>query len=52
MRLNKTELEAIKKSFVAVSDANKVSGEVFLFGSRTDDKKFGGDIDLLWVCDE
>lgn len=44
MRLNKTEIEIINKV------ARKHFGQdtkVFLFGSRVDDLKKGGDIDLL-----
>ncbi len=50
MRLSEIEIDAIKKSFAEIKRANSVSGELFLFGSRTDDSKHGGDIDLLWIC--
>ena len=43
MRLSKSEIETIKNV------AHKVWGDktlVYLFGSRTDDSKKGGDIDL------
>ena len=42
MRLSEYELEAIKISF----KKHFKSGEVYLFGSRLDDMKKGGDIDL------
>jgi len=41
MRLDKQEEKAV---FEAISG---IPGEVFLFGSRVDDSKKGGDIDLL-----
>jgi predicted nucleotidyltransferase len=44
MRLNKTEKTIINKLACKYFGTN---ARVFLFGSRTDDKKRGGDIDLL-----
>jgi len=42
VRLTEYELNAIKETFLDVFE----SGEIFLFGSRVDDAKRGGDIDL------
>lgn len=42
MRLSSEQIEAIKETFIQVF----CKGEVMLFGSRTDDSKKGGDIDL------
>jgi uncharacterized protein len=46
MRLSKLEEQALK---AAVSE---VTGEVYLFGSRVDDARKGGDIDILIFSDE
>lgn len=43
MRLSSQELRAIKEVVAALDPTAKV----YLFGSRVDDKKTGGDIDLL-----
>ena len=45
MRLNDLEQNSIKKAF---KDIFK-NGEIYLFGSRVDDNKRGGDIDLYIV---
>jgi predicted nucleotidyltransferase len=45
MRISNSEKESIKKTFFEVFK----SGEIYLFGSRTDDNKKGGDIDLFIV---
>ena len=42
MRLTKYEINSIKKAFKETFG----EGKVFLFGSRVDDTKRGGDIDL------
>lgn len=47
MRLTKFESETIKR----IVEANIKDADVYLFGSRTDDKKKGGDIDLLIISD-
>ena len=43
LRLQDYEIKAIKDSFVSTFK----SGKIYLFGSRTDDSKKGGDIDLF-----
>ena len=45
MRLENTEIEAIKQTFLNVFK----QGNIFLFGSRVDDSLKGGDIDLYVV---
>ena len=45
MRLLPHYQETIKKYFVEFFE----NGEVYLFGSRVDDNKKGGDIDLYFV---
>lgn len=46
MRLDKYEKEALKYAF------KNFRGKVYLYGSRVDDTKRGGDIDLLLIPDE
>ena len=41
MRLSKIEKEALKYAF------DGIKGDFYLFGSRTDNSKKGGDIDIL-----
>lgn len=45
MRLTKYERDAIKKAFLETF----LGGHIYLFGSRVDDSKRGGDIDL-YLC--
>jgi predicted nucleotidyltransferase len=47
MRLTKEEIEIIKQVFLELFE----SGEIYLFGSRVDDSKRGGDIDLFIKTD-
>ena len=48
MRVKPYEIEVIKNSFKRVFG----SGKIFLFGSRVDDSKKGGDIDLFIEIDD
>ena len=45
MRLTTKEQKAIKDTFLEIFS----KGEIYLFGSRVDDSKRGGDIDLMIV---
>lgn len=47
MRLNNNEIKVLKDKLNSLSKEAKL----FLFGSRTDDTKKGGDIDLLVISD-
>jgi len=49
MRLTPKEIKAIKDSFFTIF-SNK--GSIYLFGSRVDDTKRGGDIDLYINLEE
>jgi len=46
MRLQKEEVKSIKKEVKKI-----ITGDIYIFGSRTDDKKRGGDIDIYIVPD-
>jgi predicted nucleotidyltransferase len=48
MRLSQKELIVIKKHILLADPQAKI----YLFGSRTDDKAKGGDIDLLIISDK
>ncbi|MDX8399600.1 MAG: nucleotidyltransferase domain-containing protein [Gallionellaceae bacterium] len=48
MRLTPLQIQTIKSSINRVLDA---PSQVWLFGSRADDDKVGGDIDLLVEAD-
>jgi len=48
MRLTTKEQKAIKDTFLEIFS----KGEIYLFGSRVDDSKRGGDIDLYIVLEE
>ena len=45
MRLTENEVVLIKKAFIEIFE----EGKIYLFGSRVDDSKRGGDIDLYLV---
>lgn len=48
MRLQKEEVILLKKTLASLSS----KAQLYLFGSRVDDAKRGGDIDLLIISDE
>ena len=48
MRLTKFEIQCIKKTFLD----NFEKGEIYLFGSRVENSKRGGDIDLYIIPGE
>ena len=45
MRIEKAQIEVLKKKLNSISS----SAKLYLFGSRIDDEKKGGDIDLLVI---
>jgi len=48
VRLSELEISTIKNSVILLDDKAKV----YLFGSRTDDRQKGGDIDILVLSDK
>jgi len=48
MRLTSLEREVLKSSITSFDEESKI----YLFGSRVDDSKKGGDIDILIVSDK
>ncbi|WP_309498797.1 nucleotidyltransferase domain-containing protein [Sulfurovum sp.] len=48
MRLGQEQIDLLKNKLKALS----LNAKIYLFGSRVDDTKKGGDIDLLVVSDE
>lgn len=48
MRLNEEEKETLKKAVLLLDEKAKI----YLFGSRVDDNKKGGDIDLLILSEK
>lgn len=48
MRLSQEQIEVLKNRLKTLS----LNAKLYLFGSRVDDTKKGGDIDLLVVSDE
>ena len=50
MRLKPHEVKAIVQTVDLYVDPTLGHVELYLFGSRTDDNKKGGDIDLLLLC--
>ena len=47
MRLRKDEIELIKEEIKKLIDS-----DIYIFGSRTDDKKSGGDVDIFIIPKE
>jgi len=47
MRLKKDEIELIKRVIKSM-----VKGEIYVFGSRIDDNKKGGDVDIYIIPDK
>ena len=47
MRLKKDEIELIKRVIKSV-----IEGEIYIFGSRIDDNKKGGDVDIYIIPDK
>jgi len=45
MRLSEEEKKVLKDAILAIDN----SARIFLFGSRTDDRRQGGDIDILVI---
>jgi predicted nucleotidyltransferase len=48
MRLNKSEIAIIKN----IINQNVKNAQIYIFGSRIDDTKKGGDIDILIIGDD
>lgn len=48
MRITEFEKKIIKNAIIKLDGG----AEIFLFGSRTDDEKKGGDIDILVISDK
>lgn len=45
MRIKQEQVKFLSQTLIKICP----SGEVFLFGSRVNDKARGGDIDILWL---
>ena len=48
MRISKEEIQFLKSKILSINPGSKV----YLFGSRVDDNKKGGDIDILILADK